>query len=269
MLDHATRQKITDHFCPTGVIIDDSSESLYKTVEQYANDQSLPFEYEHIFQAQSSSRPLNAIANADFVVVDHRLEGRFQDFSDGLDVVKALRQRAPRVPVFYCSAFGREFMTRSGKFRGSAQLIDDDPYCFFFSKGDLVEAERLPEFVEQIFLQSFQFALERLKSAFPAELQNLLEAQIVSREHESFRVLGNAGRGRTLLRPLGGRNREDEAVPKRLLDRAGANSKNGYVSHFIVELSNGIVMSGFAPKRLTSSDVNPAVMRVLKEEIDD
>lgn len=256
-------------FVARGVAIDDEAQDLMDSIEKYSEDQGTPIRIRTIVGADESDFLGRVTRNSDFVLVDHRLQGRFKGFDEGLEVLKSVRAQNERQPVFYCSAFSRDFQKKSsGKFEfldGAVEKLMRSPHTFYYPKHDLNPEGRLKEFTQAVYWQAFGYAMHNLLGDPQLEeVRALLTTRQVRKEVRFFKVLNTEARGRTRVREVTeARIANDEVVPSRLLKRAGARGKSTHAEHVIIEFASGHVLSHFKPAHLEGERISRQVIEAL------
>jgi hypothetical protein len=267
------REIMAGRFTAKGLAIDDGAPNLYSTVSTFSQDEGVPIEIKHLSRSVDPNQPLLAAQEADFVVIDHRLEEKFKGYQDGLDVADAVRTANPHLPVFYCSAFTEDFASGlpggGMKFNPRAAMLGSG-HTYYYGKEDLVAERRLREFVQMAYLQALSYVINRFREAVPEELRCVLNATALQREIRSFRVAGNAGRGWTSIQELSNKGLHGgDVVPSRLLQRAGVGRPGDVVRHDIVEFDSGAVLSYFSPSALAQGEIAPSIVDILRNSDND
>ena len=255
-------------FVAKGVAIDDASQDLMESIEQYSVDQGTPIELRVIVSADDPELLRKETRGSDFVVVDHRLQGQFKGFDDGIDVLKDLRTLNQRQPIFYCSAFPQDFQRKGS---GSIRFVDHmeqfmrSPYTFYFPKHDLHNDGRLKEFTQAVYWQALGYAIHNLLNNPRLEdIKTLITTREVRKEVRLFKVMGSEGRGWARIRELtDSRSTVEEIVPSRLLKRAGIKGGLHHAEQVMIEFEGGQILSFFRPTLLGVNNLSPRILDAL------
>jgi CheY-like chemotaxis protein len=255
-------------FVAHGVAIDDEARDLMNSIEQFAEDQGTPIRIAMIDNTQNHGAVVDAAERSDFVLVDHRLQGKFIGYEDGLEVAQTVRTKNQARPIFYCSAYPQDFQQqKSGRvtFVDRMNFLVRSPHTFFYPKRDLNVEGRLKEFTQAVYWQSFGFTLHNLLRSGEIESLNAwLSMRQVQKEARLYKILGPAARGWTRVREIAERRATtEEIVPSRLLKRAGIKRTRGNVEHVLIEFDGGQVFSFFRPRDFGKSMISPRVLEIL------
>lgn len=263
---------IGDEFVPKGIAIDDDERGLVEAIEDYAQEKEKPVKIEPIFSGKSPEEILAKSRGSDFVMVDHRLEDKFEGFQNGLEIVEAIRNENKNIPILYYTGLEDELLSlnqtsrREGSFTKRARAVLDHPRTYFFPKHDLEPEKSLPEFLEIVHWEAFHYAFERISPALKKVIANLLTAQIVRTEDRLFKVVGPEGGGWTRIEEHSTKPGSiDELVPSRLLRKAGIPGRHSYAKHCIIEFSKGQVLSFFSPTQLSEDKISDKVIKKLRK----
>lgn len=225
---------------PLGAVVDDQPAPLLPSIElwfaeKYPHSVLPKFEYHR--HGDSTKLISDVAKNADFVLLDDQLGGKFHGATSGLEIGERLVERSPNLPVIYYTAVAGAV----DQSRPRVSAFVNRQNVTFFSKEQLNADQKLDALCDKIITYSNN-AADKLS----AEIRDLLDASVVAVEREVFDIDDYDGRRKTqTLRSLSRETLTEIEVPTSVLKRAGVGS--GRLQMAVVEFSRGQVLTLLLP----------------------
>lgn len=235
---------------PVGLVIDDDPEPLLTSLEAWMKKRWAPWlvpEFVWARGATLNGEVFDLAERADFVLLDNRFrKGTMGTYREGLEVGRLLVERWPDLPVFFYTAFPRDWCQgrrRNGDLRNDVQVFLDNESVRQVEKGSLSKEESLRRLCGDILAVTGEKLRER--AAGSRTLRKLLESEVIEDTRRLYRIERIDLRRRTqVLLDLEASVEQWVEVPTKLLEGAGIHEEQD-VELRVLEFSGGQVVTYF------------------------
>lgn len=246
---------------PSGIVVDDKPNPLLNSIETWMRKKMPGLQPQFRQRKAGKVRGLlRELGTADFLLVDHRLEGAFEGRT-GLEIALEARRAWPKLPIYLYTAFRAEVETSDAFVQ-----IQQDALIKYFPKQELEAEKRLPELCRDIVLAGFPQAFARVQVS-AKDLMLLLRAEVEAVE-EHWYVCDRVG-PRSSVRTLTCVSRPALGtldVSKNQLEKAGVGAHVTDITLKVVTFSGGQVLSFFTSKSAGPGELSDQVRDILGTE---
>jgi hypothetical protein len=261
--------QLTFRVKPKGLVIDDNPNELVHAITIWIKETMgkswLP-EWEFMRSSNDVTDIDQQVKGKDFILLDHRLEGRFHPFRSGLEIGQRILSIHKDLPIFFYTA-GIEDLKEPGT-QGKAfgeQFADfkKRPSVRVFDKGDLNPEKRLDDLCYRLVVS------DKLQSSIAKdehkELRLLLESHVESVKPFRYRIVGyDRRKAKQTLRCISEPSIGEIEVPSRYLPKLKLTKLRRDIVLKIVEFSGGQVLSYMVDAPLAKEDLAEEVINFIQ-----
>jgi len=263
-------EKLSFRVKPQGLVIDDNPYPLLDAIKNWIKETMGP-EWTPEWSVRRTASHVGDIdrwaKGKDFVLLDHRLQGRFPGFQTGLDIGQHLVNKNSNLQILFYTGFQGDLKkagTRNA-YRDDFKEFESHPNVTFYTKAQLVPGERLEELCQKITI-----AADGLRASLDTEeakeLRTLLGARVEEIKRIRYRLIDfDLRRTRQTLRCLTDPDIGEMEIPTTYLKKAGIKSRNEDVIIKIVEFDGGQVLSYIASSPMNMDEIADDVLKFLRD----
>jgi hypothetical protein len=264
-------RKVALRIKPKGVVLDDDPHPLLGAITDWIKETIGPSwmpDWVVHREARAKSQIDQFVKGKDFVLLDNRLQGKFQGFHSGFDIGRHIADRYSDLQIFFYTAYPRDLEKpgHPGTLKDEVQEFINKPNVMFFTKGELEPNKRLDELCYRISIVSDNLQAS-ISGDEAKELQTLLGAQVARVKNFRYRIADYDRRNtRQRLRCLSDPSIGEIEVPTDHLIKAGISRRERDVVLKILEFDGGQILSFLAPAPMSPNDLADEVIEFLKGE---
>jgi hypothetical protein len=262
--------KLSFRVKPQGLVIDDDPYPLLDAIKTWIRETMGPEWTPEwtVRRTASNAGDIDRWAKGkDFVLLDHRLQGRFPGFQTGLDIGQHLVDKNSNLQILFYTGFKGDLKKAGTQtaYRDDFKEFQSHPNVTFYTKGELVPGKRLEELCQKITI-----AADGLRASMDTdeakELRTLLGARVEGVKQTRYRFIDfDLRRARQTLRCLTDPGIGEIEIPTIYLKRAGLKSRNEDVVIKILEFDGGQVLSYIVSNPMNMDEIAEDVLKFLRD----
>lgn len=252
-------------FQPQVLVIDDKPDPLLKSIQTWLEHQyNFRPMFDVVSEAASFSEIEKRLPTSDFVLLDHRTEGKFVGFSSGVEIGLSIKERSRDIPIAYYTGYPADLNKQ--QVRDDVKRLTGMSGVTSYEKSALIPSHRsLTELCLDIV--TAQPIRAEMHGAQENEiLAALYGAQIEKVSRFLYRIENfDRRRARQTLRCFSDLEMGEIEVPTSHLIKADITEKEHDIWLKVVNLDGGQVISYLSRANFMLSDVPSEILMLLDD----